>query len=340
MIYRIGCILVVMALVFPSKGQSEFDLFLQAGVDDASQMIENYFQPVFDGVGYGYTSGWYHTAKPHETLGFDISISANLAFVPKDDFTFTFNNADFTNIQLTNSTSAEVPTAFGPYEKNERPELTFFTDGEEVLRATAPPGAIDLQQDLGFTAVPVPMVQAGIGVVKETDLIVRFIPPLSLGDRVNMSMIGFGVKHNLGQWIKFLDYSGVNISFMAGYSRLNLTADVSEDNDPQTAGNEGVFNLSGTVLQAIISKEYINVFTIYGGIGYSRAGSRTQLLGTFPVDDDFDALPPDPIDLSYGNASMNLTMGLRVRLVALTINTSYTIQDYPVLSLGVGVSVR
>ncbi len=342
MSFRVTLILLLTTVTFFNiKAQNGVDLFLQAGVEDAAKMIQNYLEPVFEGIGYGYSNGWYHTAKPHETFGFDISVSANLAFVPQKELTYTFNNTDFTNIQLSNSSSDQLPTALGPYRKEERPELTFYNDGEEVIRATSPPGAIDLKKEIGFNAIPVPMVQAGIGLIKETDLIIRFVPPINFGeDAGRVSMFGYGFKHNLGQWIKLLDYAGVDVSVLAGYSNLSLSVDLSDENDPATNGNEGRFRMNGLVFQGIVSKEYIDIFTIYGGIGYSRAGSTTEILGIYPIDEDFDQLPEDPIDLKYSDGSMNLTMGLRIRLVALTINTAYTIQDYPVLSAGVGVSVR
>ena len=341
MIYRVIIIFVVLIHTGRLMAQDELDLFLQAGVKDAGLVIQNYLKPVFEGVGYGYTNGWYHTAKAHKTLGFDISVSANVAFVPQSNLTYTFNNTDYTNIKLTNSNSAQLPTILGPHLKSERPEVTFYNDGEEIVRTTAPPGAINLKEEIGFNAVPVPMVQAGVGVIKETDLILRFIPPISFGeDAGKVSMFGYGVKHNLGQWVTFLDYSGIDVSVLAGFSNLKVSADLSEEDDPMTSNNQGVFKINGFVLQGIVSKEYINVFTIYGAVGYSRAGSRTQILGTYPIDPDFEQLPVDPIDLKYSNGSMNLTMGLRVRIVALTFSSAFTLQEYPVLSLGLGVSVR
>lgn len=341
MIYRVIILCVFLAQTGKSIAQDELDLFLQAGVKDAGLVIQNYLKPVFEGVGYGYTNGWYHTAKAHETLGFDISVSGNVAFIPQSRLTYTFNNSDYTNIQLTNSSTAQLPTVLGPHLKSERPEVTFYNDGEEIVRTTSPPGAINLKEEIGFNAVPVPMIQAGIGVIKETDLIIRFIPPISFGeDAGRVRMFGMGIKHNLGQWITLLDYSGVDVSFLAGFSNFKVTANLSEEDDPATSSNEGVFKMNGLVFQGIVSKEYINIFTIYGALGYSRAGSRTQVLGTYPIDPDFEQLPVDPIDLKYGTGSMNLTAGLRVRIVALTFSSAFTFQEYPVLSLGLGMTVR
>ena len=341
MIYR----RIICALLFSQglqlNAQDELDQFLQAGVNDASNLISNYLEPVFQGIGYGYSNGWYNTAKPHETLGFDISISANVAFVPNSSLTFTFDESQYDNIRLSDPSDNQLPTVLGPYEKEERPDLTFYNNGEEVVRITAPPGAIAMKEEVGFNAIPVPMVQAGIGVYKGTDVILRFVPGLSFADdKVRISMFGYGIKHNIGQWFKVLDYAGLDVSVLAGVSTMKITGDLSDEDDPVTANNEGIFKINGFVLQGIVSKEYVNIFTIYGAVGYSRAGSRTRILGTYPIDEEFEQLPEDPIDWKYANSSMNMTAGLRVRLVAVTLSSAFTLQKYPVLSMGVGVTIR
>ena len=58
--------------------------------------------------------GWYNTAKPHKTLGFDLSVSLMATKVPKADEFFTFNNSDYTNFYYANGNSVSVPTMFGP----------------------------------------------------------------------------------------------------------------------------------------------------------------------------------------------------------------------------------
>lgn len=341
MIYRRVIYVLLFMQCLHLKAQDELDQFLQAGVNDASNLISNYLEPVFQGIGYGYSNGWYNTAKPHETLGFDISVSANVAFVPNSSLTFKFDESQYDNIRLSDPSDNQLPTVLGPYEKEERPDLTFYNNGEEVVRITSPPGAIAMKEEVGFNAIPVPMVQAGIGVYKGTDVILRFVPGLSFAnDKVRISMFGYGIKHNVGQWFRALDYAGIDVSVLAGISSMKVTGDLSEEDDPVTANNEGIFKINGFVLQGIVSKEYVNIFTIYGAIGYSRAGSRTQVLGTYPIDEEFDQLPDDPIDLKYANSSMNMTAGLRVRLVAVTLSSAFTFQKYPVLSAGVGVTIR
>jgi len=70
-------------LALPS--QAQFENFLKGGVEDANRLFNAYMTPFLKGVGYGFNNGWYNTAKPHETLGFDLTLSLNAAIVPVAD---------------------------------------------------------------------------------------------------------------------------------------------------------------------------------------------------------------------------------------------------------------
>ena len=57
--------------------QSEQDLvnFLNAGKNDASKLMGAYLNPMIEGLSYSFNGGWYHTAKAHNSLGFDFGVS-------------------------------------------------------------------------------------------------------------------------------------------------------------------------------------------------------------------------------------------------------------------------
>ena len=155
-----------------AHAQLNFDSFLEAGLSDANKLLESYMAPAFEGFGYGINSGWYNTARPHQTLGFDLNISVNAAIVPSSSEFFTFNNNDYSNVRLSNGTSAQTPTLFGPnLGVDALPELTFLDpdSGQEVIRISAPTG-LGLEEEFPTNAVPSPMIQLGIGLIKGTDL--------------------------------------------------------------------------------------------------------------------------------------------------------------------------
>ncbi len=67
-----------MVLLIAAPGwtfaQSETDLvnFLEAGKNDASKLMGAYLNPMIEGLSYSFNGGWYHTAKAHNSLGFDL----------------------------------------------------------------------------------------------------------------------------------------------------------------------------------------------------------------------------------------------------------------------------
>ena len=114
-IYRLILITILSMSFGMSRAQnSEFENFLLGGVDDANLLLGHYISPALKGMGYGFNNGWYNTAKPHKTLGFDLMIiPLNVAFVPDEDQSFVFNNTDYNNTRLVSGTSAVLPTVAG-----------------------------------------------------------------------------------------------------------------------------------------------------------------------------------------------------------------------------------
>jgi len=69
-------LLVLLGLVtITSKAQDLESILLASG--DAENLTNAYINPAMKGLIYGMNSGWYHTAKVHKKLGFDISIGLN-----------------------------------------------------------------------------------------------------------------------------------------------------------------------------------------------------------------------------------------------------------------------
>ena len=101
---RVGKYLPVvgLALVLLAPGtlraQNESDIveYLKAGKEDASKLMGAYMTPVVEGLSYGFNGGWFHTAKAHKTLGFDLGVSVNAVFLPSSKN--YFNPADL-NLQ-------------------------------------------------------------------------------------------------------------------------------------------------------------------------------------------------------------------------------------------------
>src|SRR5690606_1516112 len=103
---RILSLIVLLSMPMSLVAQSDLDIYLEAGTDDAAKLIESYLTPAMNGFGYGINNGWYNTAKAHKTLGFDLTFTASGVFVPSSKQFFTFRNSDYKNIKLANGESA------------------------------------------------------------------------------------------------------------------------------------------------------------------------------------------------------------------------------------------
>jgi hypothetical protein len=309
----------------------------EAGLDDAEKLLTAYVNPFMKGFGTGMANGWYNTAKAHKTLGFDLTVTANLAYIPNKDLTYSVNSLNLTEIELAPSspTSDEVPTMFGPaitpvYQLKSVPLQTF--DGPEGLA---------VKDEFGIQAVPVPMLQLGIGIVKNTDLKIRWTPKLDLGDDGSFKLLGFGVMHDVKQHIPGIKDLPFDLSVFAGFT--NATTEVDVDDEDPTVDNKALFKVRTLTVQALISKK-ISVLTFYGGLGFNRIRSDLNLKGHYDLNDDTDFndnREVDPISLEFKEGGgPRVTVGMRLKLAIITFHADYTVQKYDVLTLGFGFNVR
>ncbi|MCK7537016.1 MAG: hypothetical protein MZV63_41670 [Marinilabiliales bacterium] len=58
---------------------SQIGSFMAGSVDAAEELFGAYISPYANGIGAGLSGGWYNTAKPHSTLGFDLTLTLNVA---------------------------------------------------------------------------------------------------------------------------------------------------------------------------------------------------------------------------------------------------------------------
>lgn len=333
-----------LLLSFNAKAQLDLGLLLEAGANDASKYLEGYMSPLFRGLGFGMNGGWYQTAKPHQTLGFDLSVSLMSSQVPAADEFFTFNNSEFDNFYFAGGNSVQVPTMFGPnLGADDLPQLTVrdFSDEdgdgdtmEELIRLSAPTGLGLQEGDLGdilpFNAVPVPMVQLGVGVIKGTDVKLRFIPEQDFDD-ATLSLMGVGLLHDITQWLPGEDIFPVSLSVFAGITQLNTEIFLNDEKTQSMALEANSF-----MGQVIASKKFLFV-TPYVGLGYASANSNVTLKGTFETE---NSTLTDPVDFDVQTSGFRANAGLTLELAVIRINAEYAFQEYNTLTVGFGISIR
>ena len=179
-------------------------------------------------------------------------------------------------------------------------------------------------------ALPLPMIQAGIGLIKNTAIDVRYMPMINVGDNINVNLFGVGVKHDLLQWIPVVgDAIPISLSLQGGYTTLNTELKISEQ--------EVSLNTKSTTINLVASRKLL-ILTGYAGIGYNSATT------TFAADANFDLSGvkfDEKIEVAFeSNKNLRANIGLRLNITLVTIQADYTFSEYPTATLGLGVSLR
>ena len=346
----IGAVLLLMGNSAKSEGDLDFSEFLKAGSEDANTILGNYISPFAKGFGYGMTGGWYNTAKTHKSLGFDLTATVSLAKAPTKDLFYTFLQSDYNNLSVVGGGSPELPTIFGG-STNEQLQASYSetVQGQsvDVTQTFDAPGGIDVSDLGGY--VPVPMLQLGLGIVKNTDLKFRYIPTQkSKSDGYEIGLFGLGIMHDFKQWIPGLKQVPIDLSIFVGYTQLSTDFDLS-DSGLGGANQAASYDVKALTYQVLVSKK-LSVITFYGGLGFNSVSSTMDITGTYEIPTEVNGPtgtvvgPPlvltNPVDQSFDSSGPRGTLGMRLKLAIVTIHADYTIQQYNTLSLGFGFSVR
>lgn len=359
-------ILILCSVVTISHAQlKDIGTVLSGGVADAEMLLTEYIKPYANALGANLNGGWYNTAKPHSLGGFDLTLSLSAAIVPSGDRSFDAGSLTFTptNPDITASvTGASSPTAAG--DKDPGQTITYTYDNG-ILPAIDI-ASYQIPKGSGVPYFLSPMIQASVGLIKETEIIGRFMPQTKLGlsGGTKAGMWGVGIKHSLSQWIPGLKRIPVfNMSLMGGYTRLSLNSGIAVTPDMigATDGTSAAVSFDNQALDMLVQGYTINlllsadlpVITIYGGAGISKSEANLTLEGFYPLPDINDpafavtdnSAVEDPIDINIeykgGSATKpRLNGGLRLKFTVITIHADYTYANYSIATLGLGVNFR
>ena len=302
---------------FTSNGQT-IESIIGSDIAQGEKMIEAYFTPMAESFGAGLNNGWYNTAKPHKLGGFDLTFTLNTVIIPNSAETFKIGDA-FGNVFK--SDENEASTIFGSDNETDMTYTNSVTDSSFNFQM---PGG------LKTPAMPLPMIQAGIGLIKNTAIDIRYMPMLNVGDNINVNLFGVGIKHDLLQWIPGIgDAIPMSLSLQAGYTSLNTELKILEQ--------EVSLKTKATTINLVASKKLLMV-TGYVGLGYNSATT------TFTADADFDLDGlhfDEKVEVAFeSNNNLRTNIGLRLNMTIVTIQADYTFAEYPTATLGLGVSLR
>jgi hypothetical protein len=349
-------LLLLSAVIFVNANISaQIELIgsmLAAGPDDAEALLQPYITPAANAFGAALGSGWYNTAEPHKLGGFDITFTTSAAIIPTKYETSLIDDSQLTNLQLNDPLLDETPTVAGSGDFGPMMDYTY-------AEYTQP--AFNMPGGLNTNYVPSPMIQAGIGLIKGTEVMVRYMPNIHYKDN-EIGFWGLGGKHDIGQWIPGLKkVPALHLAVMYGYTKLHtyvdlnvLPTDINAGTLPG-AGDSDWENQQMTLLTQshtanVVASFSLPVISFYGGLGFVTTKSNLKFEGDYPSVDIDNGNPyvkvlTDPIDMEIKNQIGGLTKprfnaGLRLKFAFVTLHFDYSWANYSVITAGLGFSFR
>jgi hypothetical protein len=222
----------------------------------------------------------------------------------------------------------------GAFSGGETP--TFLGSGD-VAQVTYSAQSSDMPKGFNIPIIPLPMLQAGVGLIKGTELDFRYMPELKIGSAGKVGLFGIGLKHDILQWLPIADKIPIDLSIQAGYTKLS--SEIKLIDPTATISPQANLNVSATTVNLILSKKLL-MFTPYLGLGYNSTKT------TFNVEGDYDigGLPLDISDLTEiefeSKNDFRANIGFRFNITVIALQANYTFAEYPTATLGVGVSLR
>lgn len=339
-----------------SYGQlSNISSFIQSGQQDANVLAKSYLKPVGAGFGPTLNAGWINSATPHKLFGFDLSIRVAASVVPSDAKTFNATALSLQNLSY-QSGPTNSPTISGPKNSGSTFDMSRTVNGQQYSL-----GSFTMPKGTGFGFIPAPMIQVGIGLIKSTDVIVRYLPKTNMQKFGNMSLFGIGIHHSINQWLPGGSMLPVKLSVFAAYTKfqtnspINISPVIDANTvDPYSAstwlGQKVESRVSAFTANAIVGKS-LPFIGFFAGVGYETSNVKIITPGSFPVTvpdptisnpnqktiDKIDT----PIDLTMNGAnSFRGLVGLQLKLLFFHINAEYILAKYQVLSTGISFSFR
>jgi hypothetical protein len=319
------------ALLFAGnvKAQNDVGEVLRAAPEDATKLVNAYMSPLFKGLGVGLNSGWNTTAKTKGLLRFDLRITASAAFVPTSDQSYDTKTLGLKSISPLPGQNGIGPTAFGDDNEGSRMQVNNTTS------------QFNLPQGLGFHVVPSPQIQLTVGLPKNIDVSLRYVPQIKLGDDIGkIGMYGVGVKTEvfpllLGQKANLIPF---DVAVALAFSRLNYDLPLEVGDVPHN--NQKIeMHLNGFNAEAIISKKLL-FFTPFASVGYNSSSSNLKALGTYEFktsDVTANYVANDPVNIKQTDVSgMKASLGFQLNLAFFRVYASYTAAKYSYANAGIG----
>jgi hypothetical protein len=336
---KITLLMLLFLTTISLKAQNDLDALLAAGVDDAERFANDYLAPGTNGLMHSMNAGWFNTADAKPLGGFEISIIANASSIKDDNKTFLMNTDLYNNIQFSQGASSQmVSTVLGEND----PVIFIEVEYEDPIFGNQTE-TLELPSGIGSgtaNLLPTAFIQGALGLSKGIEIKARFVPEIKT-DEVSLSMYGAGLQFELTKWLPADKLLPVAISGLVAYTHLDGSYDLTESSGIQ-GEDQRVENATDTWLFQLIASTKLPVINFYGGIGYIKGTSESDLLGTYRVSNGIltsEAIV-DPFSVSSEVSSVRGSIGTKLKLGFFRLNAEYHISEFNAFSVGLNFGFR
>ena len=320
------CLLLVLCMSLQVNAQKQITEFLEIELNDAKVLSEAYLRPYGEMLGRTMNAGWYNVASVHSILGFDLNFGVNISSVPS--VRKTFNVSDCLSEMSPGWTLGRGSSELAPTIAGKMKNRPVIEKGANSL--TLPDG-------INWGTMPLPTIQVGLGLPFHTDVICRFFPKVNIADYGKIGLLGFGLKHDIKGYLPVIKHLPIlQTSLLLGYTRMNMNINIDYAGVQGATDHELNVIAQGFTGRLLIGAK-LPIISLYAGLGYGNSKSNFDLKGSYKVDND---TVKDPFSLDYNENTFDANIGLRLKFGIVTLHGDYCLGAYPIISAGLGISIR
>lgn len=336
---------MLLSLVTSITKAQDIDGLLEAGVENAERFANDYLMPGTNGLMHSMNANWFNTADAKPLGGFEISIVANAASFKSEHKSFLMNIADYNSdpdqdftVEFEDQSSSKlVATALGENDSDINIIVTYQDPllGEQQETITLPSGIGNATGNL----LPTAFIQGALGLSKGIELKARFVPKIKT-DEVDISMYGAGLQIEFTKWLPADKVLPVAISGLVAYTHLDGTYNLTDSGI--SGENQRLESDTNTWLLQLIASTKLPVINFYGGLGYIKGKSESDLLGSYVISNGplLNSTLIDPFSVSSEVASVRGTIGTKLKLGFFRLNAEYHLSEFNAFSVGLNFGFR
>ncbi|KJD32586.1 hypothetical protein PK35_10315 [Tamlana nanhaiensis] len=339
-------LLFLVSLISGISKAQDVDALFAAGVENAEQFTNDYLMPGTNGLMHSMNANWFNTAEAKPLGGFEISVVTNAVLIQDEHKSFQMNIADYNSDDYDftvafaddeNLVSKYVATALGEND----PDVQLIVRSKDFPNFN--PETITLPSGIGESTknlLPTAFLQAALGLSKGIEVKARFVPKVNT-DEVELSLYGAGLQMEFTKWLPGNKILPVSISGLVAYTHMNGSYDITESTGID-GENQRIENNTNTWLFQLVGSTKLPVINFYGGLGYIKGESQSDVLGTYRVTSGplISRTETDPFSVSSDVAAVRGTLGFKLKLGFFRLNGEYHLSEYNAFALGINFGFR